>query len=165
MYTRLGLVIALIIFASDLATKWFVAEVVMNPPRVIEVFPFFNLVLGYNRGISFGLLNSDSPAAPYLLSAFALVVVGLLVVWLRRSKHAGEAAGIGAIIGGAAANIADRLADGAVTDFLDFYIGSYHWPAFNIADAAIFCGVVLLIVPPWLYRAKWSRRPQKDLES
>ena len=161
MYTRLGLVIALIIFASDLATKWFVAEVVMNPPRVIEVFPFFNLVLGFNRGISFGLLNSDSPAAPYLLSAFALVVVGLLVVWLRRSKHAAEAAGIGAIIGGAAANIADRLADGAVTDFLDFYIGSYHWPAFNIADAAIFCGVVLLIVPPWLYGSNRSQKRGK----
>ncbi|WP_422022413.1 signal peptidase II [Pyruvatibacter mobilis] len=161
MYTRLGLVIALIIFASDLATKWFVAEVVMNPPRVIEVFPFFNLVLGFNRGISFGLLNSDSPAAPYLLSAFALVVVGLLVVWLRRSKHAAEAAGIGAIIGGAAANIADRLADGAVTDFLDFYIGSYHWPAFNVADAAIFCGVVLLIVPPWLYGSNRSQKRGK----
>lgn len=146
MYARLGLLTALLIFASDLATKWFVANIVMNPPRVIEVLPFFNLTLGFNRGLSFGLLNSESPAAPYLLSMLAFVMAGFLFVWLRRSKHAVEAAAIGAIIGGALANAADRLADGSVTDFLDFYIGSYHWPAFNLADAAISCGVVFLIV-------------------
>ena len=89
-------------------------------------------------------------AAPAFISAstafWLFVAFGLLVVWLRRSKHAAEAAGIGAIIGGAAANIADRLADGAVTDFLDFYIGSYHWPAFNVADSAITVGAVLLFL-------------------
>ncbi|MBG53071.1 MAG: signal peptidase II [Rhodobiaceae bacterium] len=146
VFTRLGLQIALIVFIADLATKWLAINLLSEPPRVLEALPFFNLVLGFNRGISFGLLNSASPATPYLLSLFALVVIGFLVVWLRRADHTFEAVGLGAIIGGASANVADRLADGAVTDFLDVHISSYHWPTFNLADTAIVCGVILFII-------------------
>ena len=145
MYTRLGLLISLIVFVADLATKWLVIRFLSDPQPVLEVLPFFNLVLGFNRGISFGLLNSASPVAPYLLSLFALVVVSILTVWLHRADRAFEAVGLGMIIGGASANVADRLADGAVTDFLDLHISSYHWPTFNLADTAIVCGVILFI--------------------
>lgn len=145
MFTRLGLLIALIVFVADLATKWLAINFLSEPPRVLEALPFFNLVLGFNRGISFGLLNSASPAAPYLLSLFALVVIGFLVVWLRRAYHTFEAVGLGAIIGGASANVADRLADGSVTDFFDIHVSSYHWPTFNLADTAIVFGVILFI--------------------
>jgi len=126
----------------------------MNPPRVIEIFPFFNLVLGFNKGISFGLLSSENSAAPYLLSIFAIIVVTFLSTLLWRSRHRTEAVGIGCIIGGALANVTDRLADGAVTDFLDFHVVSYHWPTFNIADAAIFCGGVLFVATSYLAKAR-----------
>lgn len=145
MYAKIGLVTALIILIVDLTTKWYVATIVMNPPRVIDVFPFFNLVLGYNRGVSFGIFGSANPLTPYILSALSLAIVVALLVWLWRSKHAGEAVAIGAIIGGAAANITDRIKDGAVTDFLDFYIRAYHWPAFNLADTGIVAGASILV--------------------
>ncbi len=147
MHAKLGLLIAIVVFITDLATKWFIVAVVMNPSRTIEILPFFNLVLTFNRGISFGLFASDSPAAQYFLSLIALVIVGVLFAWLRRSGRIFEAVGIGSIIGGALANVVDRLENGAVTDFLDFHLNSYHWPAFNVADTAIFLGVVCLVVP------------------
>ena len=148
MYVKIGLIASLAIVASDLATKWFVAAMVMNPPRVIEVMPFFNLVLVHNRGISFGLFNSANPVTPILISSFAIIIVVILTAWLRRSRNFVEAASIGAIIGGASANVIDRVADGSVTDFLDFYVGAVHWPAFNFADAAIFCGAAMIILRP-----------------
>tara|TARA_B100001750_G_scaffold220365_1_gene208036 strand:+ start:516 stop:1082 length:567 start_codon:yes stop_codon:yes gene_type:complete len=156
MYRSLGLSIAVAVFASDLISKWLIVNVVMDPARVIDVFPFFNLVLGYNRGVTFGLLSSGNPIAPYLLSGFALLVVGVLARWLWRSTVRLESAAIGSIIGGALGNVADRLADGAVTDFLDFYVGGYHWPAFNLADVGIVLGVALLLVT-W-----WSGETQRD---
>ena len=156
MYRSLGLSIAVAVFASDLISKWLIVNVVMDPARTIDVFPFFNLVLGYNRGVTFGLLSSGNPIAPYLLSGFALLVVGVLDRWLWRSTVRLESAAIGSIIGGALGNVADRLADGAVTDFLDFYVGGYHWPAFNLADVGIVLGVALLLVT-W-----WSGETQRD---
>lgn len=131
----------------DLSSKWLIEAHIMSPPRVIPVMPFFNLVLGYNRGVSFGLLSSDNIYAPYALSAFALVIVIVLFIALWRTNSLLHTLGFAAIIGGALSNVVDRLYDGAVTDFLDFFFGQYHWPAFNFADAVIFCGVVLLLIP------------------
>jgi signal peptidase II len=112
---------------------------------VIPVVPSFNITLGYNRGVSFGLLSSESPYAPYALAAFALVIVLSVALW--RSDRLVQTAGFAAIIGGALGNVVDRLGDGAVTDFLDFYVGQYHWPTFNLADTFIFCGVIFLFFP------------------
>lgn len=133
----------------------------MSPSRVIPVTPFFNLVLGHNRGVSFGLLSSDNFYVPYALSAFALVIVIVLFIALWRSNNILHTCGFAAIIGGALSNVVDRLYDGAVTDFLDFFIGQYHWPAFNFADAAIFCGVVLLFIQytPGRLPIEQNRRP------
>lgn len=149
MRLKLGAFVALAVIAADLASKWYIVTVIMNPPRIHEVLPFFNLVLGFNRGISFGLFNSDSPEAPYVLSALALGVTAMLIVWLWKAASRNEALALGAIIGGALANVADRLRDGAVTDFLDLHFRSFHWPTFNFADIAISMGVVLLIVLSW----------------
>lgn len=146
MYKQMGFVVALIALAADLATKWMVLSIIMQPPKVIQISSFFSLNLGFNRGISFGLLSSPHFATPYLLSTFALIVVLFLVTQLWRGTSKIEAIGIGAIVGGATANVIDRLVDGTVTDFLDFQIYSYHWPTFNVADTAIFSGVVLFIV-------------------
>ncbi|GAV34425.1 lipoprotein signal peptidase [Roseomonas sp. TAS13] len=141
-----GAAAAALAFALDQATKWWVLAHLMDPPRVIPITPFFNLVLGWNRGVSFGLLSADHPATPWLLSSLALAVVVGLVVWTTRDRRPGMAASVGFIVGGALGNVVDRLRHGAVTDFLDFHVAGYHWPAFNLADTAIFVGVALLLL-------------------
>ncbi len=140
-----GLLVAAAVTLFDQWSKWFMVEKVMQPPRVIPVTPFFNLVLGWNRGVSFGFFNNSSPLNDWLLPAVALVIIVVLLVWMGKSKGFLMAASLGLIIGGALGNVIDRFRHGAVTDFLDFYIGSYHWPAFNLADAAITVGAVVLV--------------------
>ncbi|MBI0539744.1 signal peptidase II, partial [Roseomonas sp. KE2513] len=108
---------AVLAFALDQATKWWVLTHLMDPPRVIPVTPFFNLVLGWNRGVSFGLLSADHHATPWLLSSLELTVVAGLVVWTTSDRRPEMAASVGFIVGGALGNVVDRLRHGAVTDF------------------------------------------------
>jgi len=143
----LGLGLAAAVIVLDQLTKWYIVEVVMAPPRVIEVTPFFNLVLTWNRGVSFGMLGGDSGAGSWLLSIVAVAIVVGLVVWLRRAARPSLSLALGLVIGGALGNVIDRLRLGAVADFLDFHLGGYHWPAFNLADSAITVGVIALVVP------------------
>ncbi len=147
----LGLVIAALILAADQASKWLILTVVMAPPRVIPVTDFFNLVLTWNRGISFSLLAGEAVWLPLALVALALVICGFLIVWMRRAENALIAAALGLVVGGALGNVVDRLRFGAVIDFLDLHVGGWHWPAFNLADSAISVGVaVILIHGLWL---------------
>ena len=142
---RLALFAGFLVVGVDQASKWFMAAVVMDPPRVIPVTPFFNLVLGFNPGISFGFLGDLGSSGPIALSVLTLAIIAFLVLWLWRTQDILEASALGLIIGGAAGNLIDRLRDGAVTDFLDLYIGQYHWPAFNLADSAITLGVAMIL--------------------
>jgi signal peptidase II len=142
----IGLGIAAAIIVADQISKWWILDVVMSPPRVIEITGFFNLVLTWNRGISFGILNADLPGTRWLLSGLAMCIVGGLVWWLARTSRPLAVAAIGLIAGGAIGNVIDRLRFGAVVDFLDFHVAGWHWPAFNVADSAITTGVVLLIL-------------------
>lgn len=144
---RLSLGLAGAVFVLDQLSKWVILELVMDPPRVVPVLPFFNLVLVHNRGVSFGLFGGDSAWGPYVLSALAVAVSVALVFWARRADTRLLAGAIGAIIGGAIGNVIDRLRFGAVVDFLDFHLpgtGLPHWPAFNVADSAIVVGVALV---------------------
>lgn len=143
-----GLGIAALVIALDQLSKWVMLNVVMTPPRIIEVTPFFNLVYVWNRGISFGMFNTDSPWNRWTLPVVALLIVVLLVWWLRRAQHWLLITGLGLVIGGALGNVIDRALLGAVFDFLDVHAYGYHWPAFNIADSAITVGVCLLISDP-----------------
>lgn len=143
---RLGLVVAALVILFDQATKWWIMAVVMQPPRIIPVTPFFNLVMGWNRGISFGLFDGDSAVTVWILPLVALAIVAALVVWLRRVQGAWLASAIGLVIGGALGNVVDRLRFGAVADFLDFHVAGYHWPAFNVADSGITVGVTMLVL-------------------
>jgi signal peptidase II len=153
---RLGLAIAAAVAVADQLVKWWAITELAARPGGIEVLPFFNLVLVWNRGVSFGLLGGAA-LPPWLLAAFAgLVAIGL-AVWLARASGGWLVVGIGLIIGGAVGNIVDRLRYGAVADFLDFHIGVYHWPAFNVADASITVGVVLLIIDSLLIRREGLR--------
>ncbi len=142
----LGLAVAAVIIIADQISKWWIVFDVMNPPRIIPVFPSFNLVMGWNRGVSFGMFDSQSPLNQWLLIALALAIVMYLLVWLKRADGRRIRIAIGLIIGGALGNVIDRIHYGAVADFLDVYIGDYHWPAFNIADAGITVGAVILVL-------------------
>lgn len=114
--------------------------------RTIEVTPFFNLRLGYNPGVSFGLFPAESDLSRALLIGFALLAT-VLVVWLGlRSRVWIERLGFALIAGGAIGNVIDRSGDGFVTDFLDFHVFGWHWPTFNLADVAITCGVTAILV-------------------
>ncbi|HEX7006354.1 MAG TPA: signal peptidase II [Alphaproteobacteria bacterium] len=144
---RLGLAIAIGVIVLDQLSKWYILSVVMVPPRVIEVTPFFNLVLTWNRGVSFGMFGGQDGVGAWLLSLVAIAIVVGLVFWLRRADRTSLAVALGLVIGGAIGNVIDRVRLGAVADFLDFHIAGYHWPAFNLADSAITVGVVALVVP------------------
>jgi len=117
-----------------------------------QVTPFFNIVLIYNRGMSFGLFNGGGGLNALLFSLVAAAIVTALIYWLRRVESPLLAIAIGLIIGGAIGNVADRIRFGAVVDFLDFHAGSWHWPAFNVADSAISIGVAVMLVDGLLLR-------------
>ncbi len=155
-----GLCIAALVAILDQLSKWWVVEVVMNPPRSIEITPFFNLVMGWNKGVSFGLFNNDSSVTAWLLPVVAVVIVGVVTVWLFRVDRLVLGAALGFIIGGAVGNIVDRLRYGAVADFLDFHAMGFHWPAFNLADSMITVGAIVLIFDSLFVRDESSNKDQ-----
>ena len=143
---RKGLAAAAVVLAADQITKWWILSAVMQPPRIIPVTPFFNLVLGWNQGVSFGMLNFESQLSDWLLPIAVIAITVALGVWLYRADRLRVAAALGLIIGGAIGNLVDRLRFGAVLDFLDFYAAGFHWPAFNLADSGITVGAIVLIL-------------------
>lgn len=149
-----GLLIALVVLVCDQASKWVILAEVMIPPNhdIIEITSFFNLVLVWNYGVSFGMLASHRQ--PVFLTIMSMLIVGVLLVWLYRNTSPLVTYALGLVIGGALGNVIDRLRFEAVVDFLDFHLGEYHWPAFNIADSCIFIGVVLLCVSSMVMERK-----------
>ena len=147
---KLGLIIAAVIFVVDQITKPVILGFFGNPTldqwvRPVEVLPFFNLVLVWNKGVSFGILSNDHVAGPFLLAGLAVIIaVGIWFWFMRSAETRYMAVCCGLIVGGAFGNAADRLLYGAVVDFLDFHVAGYHWPAFNVADCAIVVGAILL---------------------
>jgi signal peptidase II len=117
-----------------------------------NVTSFFNIVLIYNRGMSFGLFNSSGGLNALLFSLVAAAIVAVLIYWLSRVESPLLAVAIGLIIGGAIGNVIDRIRFGAVVDFLDFHVGFWHWPAFNVADSAICVGVAVMLLDGLLLR-------------
>lgn len=139
------LVLSLAILVADQATKWLVlSEFTVH--KTVAVTSFFNLVLVFNPGAAFSFLASASGWQREFFIAVA-VVASVWVTYLLR-RHAHEtlfALGLSLILGGAVGNLIDRVVLGAVVDFLDFHVFGYHWPAFNVADAGITLGAVLLV--------------------
>ena len=154
---RVGLPVAAAVIAADQASKWTVRDALWNPLRQIEVTGFFNLVPVQNRGISFGLMQSEG-AGTWVIIGVALAIAAGLGIWLSRIRQLWPAWGLGLVIGGAVGNVIDRVRLGWVIDFLDFHGGGYHWPAFNIADAAICVGVFMLIVHGFLMKPQKASR-------
>lgn len=139
------LALAGLVAVLDQATKWLILLVVMSPPRIIEVTPFFNLVLAYNTGIAFSLGATGTRTSSYLFGALAIAIVIGLIFWLRTQTRSLVHFAGGLVIGGAIGNIIDRFIHPGVVDFLDFHWAGYHWPAFNLADSAIVVGVAVLL--------------------
>lgn len=130
----------------DLGLKFVITEHVMDPPRVITVTPFFNIILTYNPGVSFGMFSQSIGSSPYFFGALQAIVVLGLVVWSLRARTRIESFAIASIAGGAAGNILDRFWNRAVTDYLDFHAFGWSWPAFNMADVMIVCGAILVVL-------------------
>lgn len=138
-----GFVSGIIALSLDQGSKAVVTAEAATLAGGVPVFPGFNLVFVRNDGVSFGLFGGVDP---WILIALALGICTWLAAMMIRAKSRLEVAGCGLIIGGAVGNVLDRLRNGAVTDFLDFYAGGWHWPAFNLADTFVFCGVAALLL-------------------
>jgi signal peptidase II len=141
--TRLGLLIATLVFAFDQLSKWWVLKVVnLDEREPIPIAPFLDLAMAWNKGVSYGLLSTHMQG---LLVALSLAITFMLVVWLAKADKALAAASYGLLIGGALGNALDRLLHGAVADFVHLHWGTWSWYIFNVADIAIVAGVVVLL--------------------
>jgi lipoprotein signal peptidase len=151
----LGLIAGLLVLVADQASKWWVLNGLDLPQlRQVVLLPVLNLTMVWNRGVTFGLLNGLGSWGHVLLAAIALAVVVALGFWLRRAESRLVAAAIGSIAGGAIGNVIDRVRYGAVVDFIHAHAYGYSWYVFNVADAAIVCGVAALVLDSLLRRPR-----------
>lgn len=130
----------------DQLIKLGIVHVWMNPPHLVPVTPFFNLVLAWNTGVSFSLFASNDVLHLWALIAVTSIVSVILFIWMMKEENTVTVIALGMIVGGAFGNIIDRLLYGAVVDFLQFYIGNFYWPAFNIADTAICIAACIIVL-------------------
>lgn len=146
---ELGLASAAAALAVDQGSKLLMLYVLhfieMSPGDGVSVLPFFNLVMVWNPGVSYGLFPAHGPLGTALLAVFSLGAVAALTWWLWGTKRRILAIGLGLVIGGALGNLIDRLVYGKVADFFHFYAHGYDWYVFNLADCAISVGVVALL--------------------
>jgi signal peptidase II len=144
-----GLASAAIALALDQGSKLLLLYVLhfieMGPGESVPVLPFFNLVMVWNPGVSYGLFPAHGPLGTAILAVFSLAAVGALSWWLWGAKRRLLAVGLGLVIGGALGNLIDRLVYQKVADFFHFYVRGYDWYVFNVADCAITIGVVALL--------------------
>ncbi|HTT97113.1 MAG TPA: signal peptidase II [Rhizomicrobium sp.] len=144
-----GIVAAAIALVLDQGTKLLMLYALhfidMPPGANIGVLPFFNLVMVWNPGVSYGLFPASSPMGSAILALFSIVAVVGLGWWLWVSNRLTLTVGLGLVIGGALGNLIDRLVHGKVADFFHFYGLGYDWYVFNVADAAITFGVIALL--------------------
>jgi signal peptidase II len=153
--------IALMVFALDRGTKLAI-QASLAPDEINSVIPgFFNIVRVENRGMVFGVMSEgDAEWRAFFLIGLTLLVMAFVATVLWQSRGRGMAAsgrsrlGLSLVLGGALGNLYDRIFSGAITDFLDFYIGRHHWYTFNLADSALSVGAALILLDLWLSRRK-----------
>ena len=149
-HARLGLTIAIAAAVIDQITKlWMLFAFELGSRGIVTLTPFLDLVLTWNTGISYGLFRQEGALGQWALLALTAIAVALLWIWLSRSATRLTAVALGLIIGGAIGNAIDRMAYGAVADFVLFHVTtasfSFKWYVFNVADAAIVAGVIGLL--------------------
>lgn len=148
-FTKEKVYITLSIVASIVMIDQFTKSIIENTlflNQVIEVIPnFFNIVYIKNPGAAFGIFSDAGAYRVVFLVSVSSIAVLLITYLIGQSKGTPPVIGLSMICGGAIGNLIDRAKYGEVTDFLDVYVGSYHWPAFNVADSAITVGVCLMM--------------------
>jgi signal peptidase II len=156
-----GYILALMVFVLDQATKWVVTfPLQLQFRREIEIVPFFDLRWVENRGVSMGFLTASSEATRWLLVALTTAIALFVAIWLWREKRRDDAWGLALVLGGALGNIVDRIRFGYVVDFMDLHFGEWRpFLVFNVADAAITIGVLLLLLRALLTR---KEKPPKE---
>jgi signal peptidase II len=154
----LGLSIALVTLALDQATKLytlFAYELPIKEP--VALGPFVNLIVVWNHGISYGLFQQNTELGRWGLIVVSIMAAICLTWWIRRTSAKLLAASLGLIVGGAIGNVIDRLAYGAVFDFIELHAGSWSWYVFNVADAAIVAGVVGLLYDSFVLEGRRAK--------
>ncbi len=150
-----GLLTAALVLLADQVSKWWVLRVLHLRTRgQVHLLPVLDFTMVWNQGVTFGLFQQGKAWGPFLLAGVALVIVILLGVWMLRAERRVIAIALGAIAGGAVGNIVDRARFGAVVDFIRLHAGGYSWYVFNLADAAIVCGVAILVLEGMLPRSR-----------
>ena len=143
---RLGFGIAALVFLLDQLTKYWILAVVRLPERgYIEVLPVFRLTYVENIGVSMGLFNAYTAVGRWFLVVVTGGIAAAVAVWISREKARVDVIALGLVLGGALGNIVDRVRFGYVVDFLHFFWGEHSFWVFNVADAAISTGVLLLL--------------------
>ncbi len=138
--------LSLVVFLLDWATKhYFVNTMLLGQSK--PVLPFVNFTLAFNQGAAFSFLTNQGGWQQWLFGAIAVVICIFIFIWLARLRNKPvTGVALALIFAGAIGNLYDRIAYGFVIDFIDFHVGNWHWPVFNIADSAIVIGVILLLV-------------------
>ena len=157
---RLGAALAIVTLALDQASKLYLLfgyDLPLREPLVLG--PFVELLVVWNRGISYGLFQQDTEMGRWALLAVSLAAAVGLSIWMTRTSSRLLAASLGLIVGGAIGNAIDRIAYGAVFDFVHFHVGSFSWYVFNIADAAIVAGVIGLVYDSLVLDRRRERQP------
>jgi len=147
------LFLSLIILVLDQITKtWVSTHLSYNQP--VNILPYFDLRLLHNTGAAWSILADQGGWQRWFLSALAVIVSIIIMVWLTRldSKQRWLACGLALILGGALGNVVDRIIYGYVVDFIDIYYQAWHWPAFNIADIGISIGAVMLLIDAIIFK-------------
>lgn len=155
LHLRYGVIVAAATLLLDQASKFWLVRVFDIARRgTVKLTPFFDLVLAWNQGISFGWFQNDGPTAQIALMAVKAVAVVVLAIWMARSRTLIASLALGLIIGGAIGNGIDRLVYGAVVDFALFHVqigeNTFNWYVFNLADVAIVAGVAALLYDSFL---------------
>jgi len=162
--TGRGVGTAIIVVILDQLSKYFVLQHFGETgcvDRREAVTAFLDLVLTCNRGMSFGLFNTGHGLSVPLFAIVAVAIIAILFFWLSRARSDLLARAIGLIIGGAVGNVIDRVHFGGVIDFLYFHLGSWYWPAFNLADSAICIGVLVMLCEGLLGRRQGLQANQE----
>jgi signal peptidase II len=162
-----GLILAAAIFGGDQWIKWLVrVPLKLQDRNVIELIPFFDLRWTENYGVSLGLLTAQSMEMRWLLVALTAGIALVVFIWLCREKLLGDIIPLGLVLGGALGNIRDRVLFGHVIDYADLHFGSFRpFLIFNLADAAITIGVLIILARSFLSREKQDETAEPATES
>lgn len=152
----LGLLVAGVVYALDQWVKWLMRGPLDLPNvRTIEIVPFFNLHWTENYGVSLGMFTAQSSEMRWLLIALTAAIAAGVFIWMMREKSTADVLALGLVLGGAAGNIRDRYSFGYVIDYADLHFGDFRpFLIFNIADAAITIGVLIILARSFLSREK-----------